>query len=334
MVSHRTLIRLIYLSLLLLVIASTSALVLLAKSKQLVFEDAVTAPPERATTSIAPFPVSVDPARGEILPTELTGDLSSEEIALRSTQETWWQRLFAALVNRTWYQNLAAPVSRVIVIWPGERKEEAAQNIGGVLRWDSAERARFIELITTADPVLPEGTFYPDQYVTHRHATPEEIATLIQDTFTREVLTRYTPEVEALVPLADALTIASLLEREASDFENMREISGVIWNRLFIDMPLQLDATLQYARGSRPYEPEWWPVPRPRDKFIESPYNTYANPGLPPSPIANPSAAAVVAALNPIPTDCLYYFHGPDQAYYCSETYEEHNRKLRTAYNL
>jgi UPF0755 protein len=97
-------------------------------------------------------------------------------------------------------------------------------------------------------------------------------------------------------------------------------------------MPLQLDATLQYVRGSNPYEARWWPVPRPRDKFLDSPFNTYKNTGLPPAPIANPSAEAVLAALNPRSTDCLFYFHADDGAYYCSKTYDEHVRKLRDVF--
>ena len=152
---------------------------------------------------------------------------------------------------------------------------------------------------------------------------------MIHDKFVSDVLNRYTSEVEAQVPIVDALTIASLLEREASDFENMREVSGVIWNRLFINMPLQLDATLQYARAGKATEKNWWPTPKPADKYLDSPYNTYAYKGLPPGPISNASAAAILAALNPYPTDCLYYFHDSEGDYHCSKTYEEHVANLK-----
>jgi cell division protein YceG involved in septum cleavage len=334
MINHRFLVRLIYSTVVFLCILATVALVIVVESKQYVFEHIKT--PTLVNTEDVPFPVSVDPQSRtikEIDQVVLLEGADAVETA-EQTDATWLDRVFALFADQNWYQNLATPISRVVVIWPGERKEEAAKNIGDVLRWDATERAEFISLVTTTEPIIPEGTFYPDRYVAHRNATPQEVATMINTTFKEQVLTRYTPEVESVVPLADALTIASLLEREASDFENMREVAGVIWNRLFIDMPLQLDATLQYARGSRPTEPDWWPVPQPRDKFIESAYNTYANQGLPPAPIANPSSAAVLAALNPIPTDCLFYFHGPEQDYYCSVTYDEHVRKLRIAYNI
>ncbi|HMO78075.1 MAG TPA: endolytic transglycosylase MltG [Candidatus Paceibacterota bacterium] len=97
-------------------------------------------------------------------------------------------------------------------------------------------------------------------------------------------------------------------------------------------MPLQLDATLQYARGSKAEENRWWPRVVPRDKFIESPYNTYENAGLPPAPIANPSAEAVLAALNPRITECMFYFHDAKGKFYCTETYEEHVAKLKEIY--
>ena len=198
--------------------------------------------------------------------------------------------------------------------------------------WNEEEKAEFANIVASTEPTLSDGKFYPGQYVAHRGALPQEVADLINEKFKTDVLNRYTAEVAAQVPLEDALTIASLLEREASDFENMREISGVIWNRLFIKMPLQLDATLQYAKANTTNQKNWWPVPKPADKYLKSPYNTYINAGLPPGPIANPSAAAVLAALNPRSTDCLFYFHDRHEGYHCSLTYEEHVRKLKIHY--
>ncbi len=165
----------------------------------------------------------------------------------------------------------------------------------------------------------------------NKGATPAEVAPLILDQFHTEVLSRYTTEVASVVPLHDALTIASLLEREAYDFEDMRHISGVIWNRLFIDMRLQLDATLQYAKGSKPSEP-WWPKVRPVDKYIASAYNTYKYEGLPPTPIANPSLEAILAALNPSETECMFYFHDKNSGFHCAKTYEEHVALLKQYY--
>jgi UPF0755 protein len=228
---------------------------------------------------------------------------------------------------------LASPVSRVFVVWAGERTAMIANNIGDVVGWTSAERQEFIALVEQNESDFTNGYIMPGQYLAHQGATPQEVVTLLQNKFNQDVRDRYTVDVSEQVSMADALIIAALIEREASDFTNMREVSGVIWNRLFIDMPLQLDASLQYVKTKQaPYGGTYWPAVRPADKFLDSPYNTYQHTGLTPSPIANPSPAAVLAALNPIVTDCLYYFHGPDRAYYCSVDYKEHKRKIREVY--
>jgi cell division protein YceG involved in septum cleavage len=291
---------------------------------------------ENTVTEIdsGPFPVSVDAFNRTIVQKDLLQTYASESLAYetRGTNDTLFGKVVAMFSHKEWYQNLASPVSRVLVIWPGERREEVAKEFGDILGWNSAERKTFLELISSSAPELAEGKYYPGKYVVPKDANPEDVVVLIQTKFTSDILSRYTPEVESKVPLKDALTVASLLEREASDFENMREISGVIWNRLFTDMPLQLDATLQYAKANKANEKSWWPVPKPADKYIKSPFNTYSNKGLPPTPIANPSSAAVLAALNPIPTDCVYYFHDKKSNYHCSVTYEEHVRKLKQMY--
>jgi len=330
---RKILIRGLYGTVLLLCIAGTAGISLLLESKQYVFDAASPEKKENSTTFVdtSPFPVSVDPLAKTMADVDLLQNSTFETLAAAEEDDTSWKsKLVAFLFKRDWYQNLASPVSRVIVVWPGERREEVIKNIGDVMRWDTEERKVFASMIETGDPAMSEGKYYPGKYVTHRGATPEEVALMINEKFETDILNRYTPEVAEKVSLDEALIIASLLEREASDFENMREISGVIWNRLFIDMPLQLDATLQYAKGAT--TKSWWPAPKPADKYIKSPYNTYANKGLPPGPIANPSAAAVLAALNPIPSDCLYYFHDDERNYYCSVTYEEHVKKLKAKF--
>ena len=330
LLTKKTIFRLIYFLVVLLTALFLLGLAVLLQSKAKIFSySEKNKTPETAT----PFPVSVDPKLKTITDNPLADLYYQEKLAAApSAKDNWWNQVAGVFAAKSWYQNLASPVSRIIVIWPGDRKEEVVKHIGDTLNWNKEERERFQNLVDKTEPVMPEGKYYPGQYVAHRKAKPEEVQKLITDSFEREILNRYTSEVSKKVPLEEALIIASLLEREASDFENKREIAGVIWNRLFKGMPLQLDATLQYAKGSRPYEPSWWPKVNPRDKFIVSPFNTYENKGLPPAPIANPSAEAVLAALNPIKTDCLYYFHDKNKKYYCSPTYEEHVKKLRSLY--
>jgi cell division protein YceG involved in septum cleavage len=283
----------------------------------------------------APFPLSVNPGTKTItedptVNTFLDTYLAYE--AVRPVRQSWWHQITRSLSRHGWYQSLASPITRILVIWPGDRKEEVVAAFSSILGWNDDERTRFAELITTSSPTLPDGTFFPGRYVTDKDATPEAVAQLLLERFTTEVQARYPEDIERIVPLKDALIVASLLEREAYEFSQMREISGVIWNRLFTGMPLQLDATLQYAKGSQSGVRDWWPLVRPDDKYIDSPYNTYQNEGLPPAPIANPSAAAILAALNPTETDCFFYFHDNDGSMYCSSSYEEHVAKLRELY--
>ena len=282
------------------------------------------------------FPVSVDPIHKKIVEDPTLNLYLENHLSLLSNnkyrQERWFDRLIAKLSESSLYQQLASPRSRILVIYPGERKEEITKNFGDILRWNKEQRKTFTEKITKQEPLLEEGKFFPGRYVVDSKITPEATAELVNERFTKEILAKYNEDVSDKVPLDQALIIASLLEREAYDFTDMRQISGIIWNRLFIDMPLQLDASLQYAKGSKISESKWWPSVRPVDKFIKSPYNTYKNEGLPPTPIANPSVEAVVAALNPQATECMFYFHDTDGKFYCTKTYEDHVTMLKKIY--
>ena len=86
------------------------------------------------------------------------------------------------------------------------------------------------------------------------------------------------------------------------------------------------------AKANKTAGGNWWPNVLPADKYIKSPYNTYMYKGLPPSPIANPSVAAILAALNPVKTDCLYYFNDREGNFHCSSTYAEHVKLLKKYY--
>lgn len=255
-----------------LAIACVIAFVFILESKDLIFSFAVNM--QNQTEKIEPFPISVNPETKTIVENNTVDFYYQNSLASApNSSNNWWNKVAAFFADETWYQNLASPVSRIVVIWPGERKEEIAKNIGDILHWTKQDRIDFQEIIDTSEPAMNEGKYFPGQYVAHRGATPREVKLLIEKEFTEEILKRYPPEISAQVPLNDALIIASLLEREASDFNNMREISGVIWNRLFIDMPLQLDATLQYIKGGNPYEPKWWPAVNPKTSLL-SPITT------------------------------------------------------------
>ncbi|MBV9455873.1 MAG: endolytic transglycosylase MltG [Rubrobacter sp.] len=114
------------------------------------------------------------------------------------------------------------------------------------------------------------------------------------------------------------VTVASLIEKEAANSEERPLVASVIYNRLRTGMPLQVDATIQYALGERKEKITL------DDLKVESPYNTYTNPGLPPGPIASPSRDSIEAALNPAKTNYLYYVLKADgKEHFFTEDYDE-----------
>ena len=118
------------------------------------------------------------------------------------------------------------------------------------------------------------------------------------------------------------LIIASMLERETFSDSEKPIVSGIIYKRLENDWPLQIDATLQYIKGN------WKPV-YSMDKELDSPFNTYKNLGLPPSPICNPSLSSIEAAINPETSDYWYYIHDNDAKIHFAKDLDEHNANIR-----
>lgn len=279
-----------------------------------------------------PFPVSVDPKRELIVvDPEIEAMLVEEPESLVASIGSleWLFREVAIRVSELpLYTLVAGADTKFVVIYPGYREEEVVRAFGSALGWSQKERVAFLKQVHANPPVLEEGQFQPGTYKVTSLMTPEQVQVMIYDRFAKEIIGRYSTTTAARVPLRDALTIASLLEREAGGWDDMREISGILWNRIFKDMNLQIDATLQYAKATGKGG-EWWPKPVPNDKYIKSKFNTYKYSGLPPTPIANPSVAAVVAALNPKKTDCLFYFHDDNGGFHCTETYEEHVKMLK-----
>ncbi|NLJ72421.1 MAG: endolytic transglycosylase MltG [Syntrophomonadaceae bacterium] len=118
----------------------------------------------------------------------------------------------------------------------------------------------------------------------------------------------------------ELVTIAAMIEKEAAVAKDRPTISGVIYNRLRINMPLQIDATVLYALGTHK------DVVLNRDLTVNSPYNTYKYGGLPAGPIASPGKDSIKAALNPEKHNYLYYLAKGDGSHYFARTFDEHLR--------
>lgn len=165
-----------------------------------------------------------------------------------------------------------------------------------------------------------EGYLFPDTYQFVRGMTADEmLGRMVQ-----RLRAKLTPELRKRardrgVSVHQLLTLASIIEREAVDGDEMRLISAVFWNRLQHGMPLQADPTVQYALAK-----ERRALTR-ADLATDHPYNTYRHTGLPPGPIASPGMRAIEAALDPAPVSYLYFVARDDRRHHFSTTVDEHN---------
>ncbi len=147
-----------------------------------------------------------------------------------------------------------------------------------------------------------EGYLFPNTYDT---ASGGDLVYYMLDTFDAQ----FTPEMrqraeEMNLSIHQVVTLASLVEREAVLDEERPIIAAVYLNRLEQGIQLDADPTVQYVVGK---PGNWWPKLTGEDLYVDSPYNTYAGPGLPPGPISNPSIKSIFAVLNPEPVDYIYF---------------------------
>jgi len=126
----------------------------------------------------------------------------------------------------------------------------------------------------------------------------------------------------------EAIIVASLVEREARTLESKQMVAGILYNRLELGMPLQVDASIQYASDSQNSPQSFWQPVTKANLSIDSPFNTYKNPGLPPAPICNPGYDSIYAALVPTESDYIYYITGNDNKMHFATTLEEHNQNI------
>jgi UPF0755 protein len=242
-----------------------------------------------------------------------------------------YQGVLETLSSLALYQGMASlvpglPRREYIKIYAGERKEQIADRLTKQFGWSKNDRKNFLngfEPINTTN----DSYYYPGFYEVESTASSTFVREMLFDKFTSEVSDRYPTTTSEQIPLNTALTVASIIQREAAGKQDMALVSGIIWNRIFAGMNLQVDATLQYAKGK---QGNWWPKVLSKDKRIDSAYNTYKNSGLPPSPISNVSLASLQAALNPVKTNCMFYLHDNQHNFHCSETYQGHLDNINT----
>ncbi len=172
-----------------------------------------------------------------------------------------------------------------------------------------------------------EGYLFPDTYYLLPDVSPAQVVDIMETNFYRRVKPLENEIADFGKPLDEVLTMASLLEKEARTPVSRRTIAGILWHRININMPLQVDAVFGYIHATSTYNPKL------SDLKVDSLYNTYKYIGLPPGPIANPGLLSIQAAVTPIETNYLFYLTGRDGRMYYSKAYEGHMENKRAYLN-
>ncbi len=259
----------------------------------------------------------------------IDGEVEAGDFVLRQTMST--RQVARALTD-------AMAREFVFRVTEGWRREQIAAALAG----QSALAATASDFLLLTGPNSPrgakyaflsdlgpgaslEGYLFPDTYLLQPDATAAGVVDKMLANFQARLPAGYHEAAAARgLSLHQAVTLASLIEREAVVADERPLIASVIHNRLAAGQPLEIDASVQYALGTAD---EWWPRLYGLDlRAVSSPYNTYAQPGLPVGPIANPGLASLEAAVHPSETGFYYYRALCDGSgrHAFAETYEQH----------
>ncbi|MCI5108458.1 MAG: endolytic transglycosylase MltG [Candidatus Pacebacteria bacterium] len=166
-----------------------------------------------------------------------------------------------------------------------------------------------------------EGYLFPDTYFFFPDVKTIEIVERLEDAFREKTVELAKRVEESGRDFQEIITMASIVEAEAYDLEDRKLIAGVLWNRLEINMPLQVDVTFRYINGKGTFDLTL------DDLNLDSPYNTYKYTGLPPTPISNPGLESIEATIDYTPNDYLYFLADDSGNIHYSETFEGHKQK-------
>lgn len=264
-----------------------------------------------------------------------SGIISSTEELLWAGRLLGWNKFSAGhyqIEGNYSYDSLLSKIARgiqdpvTVTLIPGSTEDRLAQRIITAFQFDSVSLYRTLnDSLFLAEAGVGRkdllGRMYPDTYSLYWTSTPESVIRRILNEFEKSVIEPYRAEFDSTEKSIDEIvTLASIIEWEATQDEEKNKISGLYWNRLNRGMRLQADPTVNFAVKERRrllYE----------DYEIDHPYNTYMNRGLPPGPITNPSLSSILAALNPASHDYLYMVASPEGSHVFSETFEQHKRE-------
>lgn len=233
--------------------------------------------------------------------------------------------------------------SHVVTIKEGLRYEEIADVLEADLESTTEyDKSEFIAIVENPDSseFTPEvqaflaqhkpagkplrGFLYPDTYRIDDGSSTLQIVDFILQNFIKQVnenldMNNLTANQSNFSDLYSGLTLASIIEKEASAWDDRAEISAVFNNRLRTGLPLGSDATVNFFTGKNDAGVSF------ADRDTQNPYNTYLNQGLPPTPINNPRIGSLEAALQPNISSNFYFYHTPDGKTFFNETLGGHS---------
>ena len=228
----------------------------------------------------------------------------------------------------------ATPSQVKFVVLPGWRMEEIAASLStsGLKITPDEFLAEARRAHPNFDSVPPdasaEGFLLPDEYILPRAIRARQVIDLLMSRFelalTSELRNGFSKQG---LNIYQAVTLASIIQREAVESDEQPIIASVMLNRLATGMKLQTDPTIQYALGLNPANGSWWKSPLSLDDLAtNSAYNTYTHSGLPPGPISNPSLSALQAVAFPAKTSYLFFRARCDGSgrHAFTETFEQH----------
>ncbi|MEO7241291.1 MAG: endolytic transglycosylase MltG [Variovorax sp.] len=221
-----------------------------------------------------------------------------------------------------------AEATRTVVLVEGWnfRQVRAALASADQLKPDAAalDDAQLMTRLGRPD-LSPEGRFFPDTYTYSKNSSDIALLQRAMRAMDRKLDAAWSQR-DGTLPLKDpqeALILASIIEKETGRAADRAHISSVFNNRLRIGMPLQTDPTVIYGLGA-----DFDGNLRRRDLQADTPWNTYTRSGLPPTPIAMPGQASLLAAVQPAPSRSLYFVARGDGSSQFSESLEDHNRAV------
>lgn len=176
------------------------------------------------------------------------------------------------------------------------------------------------EFLRLAVPL--EGTLFPDTYLVPRDFSAVDLIDTMVTAYEATIAPLRGQIASSSLTEAEVVILASIIEREANSPESMKMVSGILQNRLRDNMPLQVDASVEYILDKPLAELT------PEDLQSDTPYNTYLNRGLPPTAIGNPGLTAIMAVIDPTPSPYFFYITDTDGTFHYAETFDEHRLNI------